>query len=66
MRPSFALAVVVVLGVWCVHLVAGQEFLLCTFTDLPTGKTYDLTNLANIYSTKAAVTDPGTPRQSSM
>ena len=61
MRSSLALAVVVLLGVWCVHLVSAQEFHLCTFTDPTTSKTYDLTHLAKLYTTTASATDPGTP-----
>jgi hypothetical protein len=61
MRLSLALAVVVVLlSVWCVHLVAAQGFQLCTFTDPTTSKKYDLTNLAKLYTSKASATDPGT------
>ncbi|ELR11076.1 Autophagy-related protein 27 protein [Acanthamoeba castellanii str. Neff] len=59
MRLSLALAVVVVLlSVWCVHLVAAQGFQLCTFTDPTTSKKYDLTNLAKLYTSKASATDP--------
>jgi hypothetical protein len=57
--------VVLLLGVWCVHLVAAQDFQLCTFTDPTTSKKYDLTNLAKLYTSKAAVSDPGTPPPSS-
>jgi hypothetical protein len=60
MRSLLALAVVVLLGVWCVHLVAAQDFQLCTFTDPTTSKKYDLKNLAKLYTSKASASDPGT------
>ena len=61
MRSLLALAVVVLLGVWCVQLVAAQDFQLCTFTDPTTSKKYDLKNLAKLYTSKASASDPGTP-----
>jgi hypothetical protein len=53
------LVVVVVLLVCVVQLASAQRFQLCTYTDPTTGKSYDLTQLAQQFTTTSAVTNPG-------
>jgi hypothetical protein len=47
---------------WVVQLAsAQQQFQLCTYTDPTTGKSYDLTPLAQQFTTKSSASPPGHP-----
>jgi hypothetical protein len=57
MSRSVAFFMVALLCV--VQLATAQQFQLCTYTDPSTGKSYDLTPLAQQFTTKASASPPG-------
>jgi hypothetical protein len=65
MVVSRSVALLVVVLVCVMQLASAQRFQLCTYTDPTTGKSYDLTQLAQQFTTTSAVTNPGhSPYQS--